>query len=109
PLSPGPYSYITPRRRGGGGRWTSLHESTSVCPPLLISLYSIPLSIFLLAILAPCTDLTLLFISLCTIITHTSTSTLSLHYPHNHMNTTSLHSLHYFPRGHQHCHNQCTL
>src|SRR4029434_7202533 len=26
-----------PRRRGGGGRWTSLHESTSVCPPLLIS------------------------------------------------------------------------
>src|SRR4029434_4720470 len=26
-----------PHRRGGGGRWTSLHESTSVCPPLLIS------------------------------------------------------------------------
>src|SRR4029434_767054 len=33
PLSPGPFSFITPRRRGGGGRWTSLHESTSVCPP----------------------------------------------------------------------------
>ena len=32
------------RRRGGGGRWSSLHESTSVCPPLLIS--------------APCTDFT---------------------------------------------------
>src|SRR4029434_8540624 len=37
PLSPGPFSFLTPRRRGGGGRWTSLHESTSVCPPLLIS------------------------------------------------------------------------
>src|SRR4029434_6306956 len=35
PLSPGPFSFITPRRRGGGGRWTSLHESTSVCPPVL--------------------------------------------------------------------------
>src|SRR4029434_9328404 len=52
PLSPGPYSFITPRRRGGGGRWTSLHESTSVSPPLLISLYSIPLSIFLLFLFA---------------------------------------------------------
>src|SRR4029434_2626922 len=40
PLSPGPYSFITPRRRGGGGRWTSLHGSTSVSP-LLISLYLI--------------------------------------------------------------------
>src|SRR4029434_6052099 len=37
PLSPGQYNSTTPRRRGGGGRWTSLHESTSVCPPLLIS------------------------------------------------------------------------
>ena len=36
-MSPGPFSFLTPRRRGGGGRWTSLHESTSVCPPLLIS------------------------------------------------------------------------
>src|SRR4029434_5653714 len=26
-----------PHRRGEGGRWTSLHESTSVCPPFLIS------------------------------------------------------------------------
>ena len=32
---PGPFSFLTPR--GGGGRWTSLHESTSVCPPLVIS------------------------------------------------------------------------
>src|SRR4029434_564747 len=38
-----------PRRRGGGGRWTSLHESTSVCPPLLIPSHLIP---------APCTDFT---------------------------------------------------
>src|SRR4029434_1723412 len=35
--STGPFSFLTPGRRGGGGRWTSLHESTSVCPPLLIS------------------------------------------------------------------------
>ena len=26
--APGPFSFITPRRRGGVGRWTSLHEST---------------------------------------------------------------------------------
>src|SRR4029434_6590865 len=78
PLSPGPYSFITPRRRGGGGRWTSLHESTSVSPPLLISLYSIPLSIFLLfllAILAHCTD--------CTIY-------ITLHYPHTHKHKYSI-------------------
>ena len=104
--SPGPYSFTTPCRKGGGGRWTSLHGSTSVSPSLLISLYSIPLSIFLLAILAPCTDFTI-YITLHYPHTHTSTSTLSLHYPHKHMNTISLHSLHYFPRGHQHC--QCTL
>src|SRR4029434_8704329 len=69
PLSPGPYSFTTPRRRGGGGRWTSLHESTSVSPPLLISLYSIPLSIFLLSVLAHCTD--------CIIY-------ITLHYPYTH-------------------------
>ena len=74
-LSPGQYSFTTPRRRGGGGRWTSLHESTSVSPPLLISLYSIPLSIFLLAILAHCTD--------CTIY-------ITLHYPHTHKHKYSI-------------------
>ena len=44
-MSPGPSSFITSCRRGGGGRWTSLHESTSVCPSLLISSFTIPLSI----------------------------------------------------------------
>ena len=64
------HNSTTPRRRGGGGRWTSLHESTSVSPPLY---FSIPLSIFLLAILAHCTD--------CTIY-------ITLHYPHTHFTLT---------------------
>src|SRR4029434_8925348 len=72
------HPFTTPRRRGGGGRWTSLHESTSVSPPLLISLYSITLSIFLLAILAHCTD--------CTIY-------ITLHYPHTHKHKYSIFAL----------------
>src|SRR4029434_9870857 len=92
--SPGPYSFTTPHRRGGGGRWTSLHESTSVSPPLLISLYSIPLSIFLLAILAHCTDC-IIYITLHYPYTHTSTRTLSgtIH-PHKHKNIIFFCSIH---------------
>src|SRR4029434_591704 len=63
-----------PHRRGGGGRWTSLHESTSVCPPLLI-------------ISAPCTDFT----------TYIFCTTISLHlhntHTHTHKHKTTI--LHY--------------
>src|SRR4029434_5620793 len=63
----------------GGGRWTSPHESTSVCPPLLIS--------------APCTDFTTYIFCTITLLfalskdTHTHTSTRSLScttHPHKH-------------------------
>src|SRR4029434_10805955 len=79
PLSPGPFSFLTPRRRGRGGRWTSLHESTSVCPPLLIS--SQPH--------AQTLPLTYSALSLCTFQKHTHTSTRSLScttHPHKHKN-----------------------
>src|SRR4029434_6343105 len=36
-LCPQGHSAFQRRAEGEGGRWTSLHESTSVCPPLLIS------------------------------------------------------------------------
>src|SRR4029434_6578733 len=78
-----------PRRRGRGGRCTSLHESTSVSPPLLISLYSIPLSIFLLAILAHCTD--------CMIY-------ITLHYPLTHKHKYSIFAL----SKHTHTHKRKT-
>src|SRR4029434_8826562 len=83
-LSPGPFNFLTPRRRGGGGRWTSLHESTSVCPPLLIPSHLIP---------APCTDFTTYIFCTITLLfalskhTHTHTSTRSLScttHPHKH-------------------------
>src|SRR4029434_1083476 len=45
PLSPGPFSFSTPHRRGGGGRWTSLHESTSVCHAQTLPLTYSPLSL----------------------------------------------------------------
>src|SRR4029434_3506994 len=76
------------RRRGGGGRWTSLHESTSVSPPLLTSLYSIPLSIFFTSYTNPLHRLYHLYIlhhfALCTFQTHTHThkhKNTILHYP----------------------------
>ena len=70
PLSPGPFSFLTPRRRGGGGRWTSLHESTSVCPPLLISSH-----------LSPMHRLYHLYIL------HYHLSLCSLHFPNTHTHT----------------------
>src|SRR4029434_6318920 len=74
PLSPGPFSFITPRRRGGGGRWTSLHESTSVCPPLLISSHPH----------AQTLPLTYSALSLC-----------SLHFPNTHTHTHTQAQDHY--------------
>src|SRR4029434_4879887 len=70
----GPFSFSTTRKRGGGGRWTSLHESTSVCPPLLISSHLIS------SHLSPMHRLYHLHIlhyhfSLCTFQTHTHTHT----------------------------------
>src|SRR4029434_10149204 len=59
-------------------RWSSLHESTSVCPPLLISSH--------------CPSLYWLYY-LCTIHTHTSTRTLSLHYPHTHKHKNTIFAL----------------
>ena len=53
----------------GRGREMGLLCMSLPQSPLLISLYSIPLSIFLLAILAPCTDFTIY---------------ITLHYPHTH-------------------------
>src|SRR4029434_5397061 len=80
-LSPGPFNFLTPRRRGGGGRWTSLHESTSVCPPLLIPSHLIS---------ALCTDFTTYIFCTITLLfalsrhTHTHThkhKITILHYP----------------------------
>ena len=81
-MSPGPSSFLMPHRREGGGRWTSLHESTSVCPPLLIT--SQPH--------AQTLPLTHSALSLCSLhfpTTHTHTSTRSLScttHPHKHKN-----------------------
>ena len=63
---------------------SSLHESTSVSPPLLISLYSTPLSIFLLAILAHCADCNIYITLLFALSNHTHThkhKITILHYP----------------------------
>ena len=71
-----------PRRRGGGGRWTSLHESTSVCPPLLISSHPHAQTL-------PPTYSALSLCSLHFPNTHTHTSTRSLScttHPHKHKN-----------------------
>src|SRR4029434_4567848 len=98
-----------PHRRGGGGRWTSLHESTSVCPPLLIS--------------APCTDFTPYIYCTLTLHfalskhTHTSTRLLSCTtHPHKHNNKHYIFfalstpaAQDHFPPGHRHCQNHCTL
>ena len=70
----------------GRGREMGLLCMSLPQSPLLISLYSIPLSIFLLAILAPCTDFTI-YISLH--YPHTHTRIRTLHYPHKNMNTIS--------------------
>src|SRR4029434_8440640 len=64
-----PFSFLTPRRRGGGGRWTSLHESTPVCPPLLIPSHLSPMHrLYPLHILHSPS-------ALCTFQTHTHTHT----------------------------------
>src|SRR4029434_4120947 len=103
-----------PRRRGGGGRWTSLHESTSVCPPLLIPSHLIP---------APCTDFTTYIFCTITLLfalsthTHTqaqdhyialpiltSTRTLYIFFA---LSTPAAQD--HFPPGHRHCQNHCTL
>src|SRR4029434_6914508 len=113
PLSPGPSSFLMPHRREGGGRWTSLHESTSVCPPLLISSQPHPQTL----------PLTYSALSLCSlhfpnthtqaqdyylalpILTSTTTNIIFfLHYPHQQHKITF-----HFPPGHRHCQNHCTL
>ena len=111
-LSPGPFNFLTPRRRGGGGRWTSLHESISVCPPLLIPSHLIP---------APCTDFTTYIFCTITLLfalskhTHTNTRTLSCTiHPHKHKHIiffalSTPAAQEHFPPGHRHCHNHCTL
>src|SRR4029434_6527789 len=98
------------RRRGGGGRWSSLHESTSVCPPLLIS--SQPH--------AQTLPLTYSALSLCSLHfpnTHTHKHEITiLHYPSSQaqehyiffctLHTSSTRSLSSWTR---HCQNHCTL
>src|SRR4029434_7089097 len=100
-----------PHRRGEGGRWTSLHESTSVCPPLLIS--SQPHAQTL-----PLTYSALSLFSLHFPHTHTHTSTRSLScttHPHKHKNIIFFLALStpaaqdHFPPGHRHCQTHCTL
>src|SRR4029434_11232157 len=72
-----------PHRRVGGGRWTSLHESTSVCLPLLISsqphAQTLPLTYSAL-------------LSLC-----------SLHFHNTHTNTQT-HYSHTYAARHAHTH-----